>query len=80
MSAQGGRDSKSLCDSKFIARSKCTISRSIFSKTGSVLGELIFARTHAGPVFALAQIQETIFKRYCFPQICQILVRQEKGT
>ena len=27
-----------------------------------ILGELIFARIHAGPVFALARIQESIFE------------------
>ena len=35
---------------------------------GNFLGELIFARMHAGPVFALARIQETILRRY-FPSI-----------
>ena len=33
------------------------------------LGELIFARIHAGPVFALARIQETIFEEV-FPEYC----------
>ena len=28
----------------------------------NILGELIFARVHAGPVFALARIQENIFE------------------
>ena len=27
----------------------------------NILGELIFVRIHAGPVFALARIQENIF-------------------
>ena len=31
------------------------------------LGELIFARIHAGPVFALARIQENIFEEV-FPE------------
>ena len=31
-----------------------------------ILGEFIFARIHAGPVFALAQIQEYIFE--VFPE------------
>ena len=31
------------------------------------LGELIFARIHEGPVFALARIQETIFEEV-FPE------------
>ena len=29
---------------------------------GKNLGELIFSRIHAGPVFALARIQENIFE------------------
>ena len=37
------------------------------------LGELIFSRIHAGPVFALAQIQENIFLRSHFLHISQIL-------
>ena len=36
------------------------------------LGELIFARIHAGPVFALARIQEIIFEG-SFPHMSQIL-------
>ena len=41
-----------------------------------ILGELIFARIHAGPVFALARMQENIlvelFLKYVFAplQIC----------
>ena len=34
-----------------------------------ILGELIFARIHARPVFALARIQENIFKEV-FPEYC----------
>ena len=34
-----------------------------------ILGELIFARIHAGPVFALARIQENIFEE-AFPEYC----------
>ena len=33
------------------------------------LGELIFPRIHAGPVFALAPIQENIFEEV-FPEYC----------
>ena len=36
------------------------------------LGELIFARIPAGPVFALARIQENVFEDHC-PHIGQIL-------
>ena len=35
----------------------------------TILGELIFARIHAGPVFALARIQENIFEEV-FPEYC----------
>ena len=34
-----------------------------------ILGELISARIHAGPVFALARIQENIFEEV-FPEYC----------
>ena len=34
-----------------------------------ILGELIFARIHAGPVFALARIQENISEEV-FPEYC----------
>ena len=37
-----------------------------------IIGELIFARIHVGPVFALARIQE-IFLRDNFPHVSQIL-------
>ena len=37
-----------------------------------ILGELIFARIHAGPVFALARIQENILRNH-FPHICRLL-------
>ena len=37
-----------------------------------ILGELILARVHAGPVFALAQIQENVLTN-CFPHFCQNL-------
>ena len=36
------------------------------------VGESIFARIHAGPVFALVRIQENIFEE-SFPHISQIL-------
>ena len=36
---------------------------------GKNLGELISARIHAGPVFALARIQENIFEEV-FPEYC----------
>ena len=38
-----------------------------------ILGELIFPRLHAGPVFALARIQEKIFLRSHFLRVSQIL-------
>ena len=43
------------------------------------LGELIFARIHAGPVFALARIQENILENN-FPHIRQILERIHFGA
>ena len=43
------------------------------------LGEFIFARIHAGPVFALARIQEYIFEG-SFPHISQILEGIHFGT
>ena len=38
-----------------------------------ILGELLFARLHAGPVFALARIQRKIFLRDHFLHMSQIL-------
>ena len=35
----------------------------------TILGELIYERIHAGPVFALARIQENIFEEV-FPEYC----------
>ena len=40
---------------------------------GKILGELIFARIQAGPVFALTRIQENICLRSHFPHVSQIL-------
>ena len=34
-----------------------------------ILGEIVFARIHAGPIFALARIQENIFEEV-FPEYC----------
>ena len=37
----------------------------------NVWGELVYARIHAGPVFALARMQKFIFEE-SFPHICQV--------
>ena len=45
-----------------------------------ILGELIFARIHAGPVFALARIQENIFEEVfpeCFAKFLREFTRCE---
>ena len=46
---------------------------------GIFLGELMFARMHAGPVFTLARIQK-IFSRTHFPKISHILEGTHVGA
>ena len=49
-----------------------------------ILEELIFARIHAGPVFALVRIQENIFEEifpeYCAKFLCRACIRTRANT